>query len=305
VPATAERLAAALADLSVTIDGVACRSAMVAVPSYGGPRPTSVVTLDGAGHDGHGEHVGWSEREHEQFRSALQRTDVRGTWRVDTLAHTLRERELPPYDRATVEMAAIDLALQQHRTTLASLAGVTARPVSVVVSFGRVADPVAEAARHRGHRLKIDVDPAWTDDVWAALAATDRVVIYDWKGDGDAAAYARALRWAPAALHEDPGPPYPAGIASRRSLDACITTPSSLDGQHLAACNVKPSRMGSLLAAVRTAARCADRDIPVYVGGMFEIDVGRRQLHDLAAVLCPEAPNDLAPIPLAESTATP
>jgi hypothetical protein len=43
----------------------------------------------------------------------------------------------------------------------------------------------------------------------------------------------------------------------------------------------------------------------VYVGGMFEIGVGRRQLRDLASVLCPDAPNDLAPVPLAETTTTP
>ena len=46
-------------------------------------------------------------------------------------------------------------------------------------------------------------------------------------------------------------------------------------------------------------------NIAIYVGGMFEIGVGRRQLGDLASVLCPDAPNDLAPVPLAEATTTP
>ena len=45
--------------------------------------------------------------------------------------------------------------------------------------------------------------------------------------------------------------------------------------------------------------------ILVYVGGMFEIGVGRRQLRDLASVLCPDGPNDLAPIPLAETPTNP
>jgi hypothetical protein len=37
---------------------------------------------------------------------------------------------------------------------------------------------------------------------------------------------------------------------------------------------------------------------------MFEVGVGRRQLRDLASILCPDAPNDLAPIPLAEAATT-
>jgi hypothetical protein len=52
-------------------------------------------------------------------------------------------------------------------------------------------------------------------------------------------------------------------------------------------------------------ARCERRDILVYVGGMFEVGVGRRQLRDLASVLCPDAPNDLAAIPLAETATNP
>jgi hypothetical protein len=43
----------------------------------------------------------------------------------------------------------------------------------------------------------------------------------------------------------------------------------------------------------------------VYVGGMFEIGVGRRQLCDLASVLCPDAPNDLAPSRLPRRPTTP
>jgi len=98
--------------------------------------------------------------------------------------------------------------------------------------------------------------------------------------------------------------PYPIGITARVSLDAPITEPAALDRVVPFACNVKPARMGSVLDAVRTAARCERRDIAIYVGGMFEIGVGRRQLRDLAAVLCPDAPNDLAPIALAHSAAT-
>ena len=302
---TAERLAAALADLPVVIDDATCRSSTVHVPSYGGPRPTSVVTIRGVGRRGEGEHVGWTDDEHAAFGRTIDRGDLGGSWRIGNLVHTLRERGLAPYDRAAIEMAAIDLALHQRATTLGALAGVTPRPVRWVVSFGRVADPVAEAARHPGRLLKIDVDAAWPEAIWRSLAATNRVAILDWKGSGHAEVYERALRSVPGALHEDPRAPYPAGIAARVSLDAPVTEPSALDGRAPAACNLKPSRMGSLLDAVRTAARCEQRGIAIYLGGMFEIGVGRRQLRDLAAVLCPEGPNDLAPIALAEPATTP
>ena len=303
--ATAERLAASLADLPVVIEQVACASGAVVVPSYGGPRPTSVVTLAGAGRRGEGEHVGWTDDAHAAFGRTLDRWDLSGGWRIATLVHALRERELDPYDRAAIEMAAIELALRQRTTTLATLAGVTPAPLRVVVSFGRVADPVAEAARLPGASLKVDVDPAWSDDVWRGLGATGRVAILDWKGGGDANAYARALAWLPDVLHEDPAEPYPTGIADHVSLDAAITEPSALDGVAPAACSLKPARMGSLLDVLRTAARCERRDIAIYVGGMFEVGVGRRQLRDLASVLCPDAPNDLAPIPLAEPGTNP
>lgn len=302
---TAERLAAALADLPVVIDDAACVTRTVDVPAYGGPRPTSVVTVAGAGRTGTGEHVGWTAEAHAAFARTVERWDMRGGWRLGLLVHALRERDVEPYDRAAIEMAALELGLRQRATTLATLAGVTPRPVAVVVSFGRVADPVAEAARHPGAALKVDVDPAWPEAVWRGLGATGRVAILDWKGGGDAAAYAHALAALPDVLHEDPAPPYPAALAERVSLDAAITSPAALEGVAPRACNLKPARMGSVLDAVRAAARCERRDVAIYVGGMFEVGVGRRQLRDLAAVLCPAAPNDLAPIALAEPPPTP
>jgi hypothetical protein len=305
VRATAERLAAALADLPVVIDDAACGSRIVLVPSYGGPRPTSLVRLVGAGRLGEGEHVGFTDDAHAAFLKTVDRWDLGGSWRIASLAHAMRERGLHPYDRAAIEMAAVELGLRQRSTTLGTLAGVVPRPLRTVVSFGRVPDPAAEAARHPGVALKIDVDPAWTDDVWRALAATARVTILDWKGSGDEAAYDRALRWLPDVLHEDPAEPYPAAIGEALAVDAPITEPAAIDALAPVACNLKPARMGSLLDVLRTAARCARRDIAIYVGGMFEIGVGRRQLCDLASVLCPDAPNDLAPVPLAEATTTP
>jgi L-alanine-DL-glutamate epimerase-like enolase superfamily enzyme len=67
------------------------------------------------------------------------------------------------------------------------------------------------------------------------------------------------------------------------------------------AVNVKPARMGGVLEALRCAATCAAAGIDVYVGGMFEVGIGRTQLHTLAALLCPDGPNDVAPLGVGEA----
>ena len=60
--------------------------------------------------------------------------------------------------------------------------------------------------------------------------------------------------------------------------------------------NLKPARMGGVLEALACATRCAAEGIALYMGGMFEVGVGRTQLRALAALLCPDGPNDIAPL---------
>ena len=191
--ATAERLLAALAELPVVVQHADVVVRVLDVPSYGGPRPSSIVTLAGAGRTGRGEHVGWTVAEHETFAGSVDAIPLRGAARLGDVASRLRAAGLGPYDRAALEAAAIALALAQRGTTLGSLVGVVPRPIRTVVSFARVADPAAEAARHPGQALKVDVDPSWPEATWAALGALGHTAILDWKGSGDANAYARAL----------------------------------------------------------------------------------------------------------------
>jgi hypothetical protein len=304
VPATSERLYAALADLPVVIERVATVSSSVAVPSYGGARPTSLAILGGAGREGYGEHVGWTDAAHAAFRAAATEAPT-GSWRIGEWSAALRRAVDEPYDRAALESAAIDLALRQRTTTLASLAGTTPRPLRHVVSFARTDDPAAEAARWPDVALKVDVDPAWSEATWRRLARAGRVAVLDWKGGGDAGAYARALDALPDALHEDPRPPWPDGVRRRLALDAAVTAAAALGDPVPTACNLKPARMGGVLEALAAAVWCDAHGVAVYVGGMFEIGVGRRQLRDLAAILCPEGPNDVATIPLADAPQAP
>jgi len=162
------------------------------------------------------------------------------------------------------------------------------------VSFDTTPDPVARIAQ--GHEYKIDVDPEWLDATWAALGASGRVAVLDFKGQGNAE---RAHRAMPDALIEDPGEgPWSASLARRVSFDIPITSTRALDGLPAtpAAINIKPARMGGVLEALGCAAVCAQRGIAVYLGGMFEVGAGRRQLRALAAIVSPDGPNDIAPL---------
>ena len=282
---------AALAALPVVVDDAECRVGAVRVPSYpGGVRPTSEVRLG----DGRGECVAWTAEAHEAFRARMAGVP-RGRWaRLGEWAEAMRARFTDPYERAALEAAAIDLALRQAGTNLFALAGVTPRAVRYVVSYGGLRDPMSEV--EPGVELKLDVDPAWDSGTFAALR---RVAVLDFKGTGNPADHERAHRAVPEALIEDAlAGPWSASLSTRLSFDAPVTSAHALDALPVrpAAVNLKPARMGGVLEALACAERCTREGIAVYIGGMFEVGVGRQQLRALAALLCPDAPNDVAPL---------
>lgn len=305
-PEAAGALARALAALPVVVEDVRWTATPRSVPSYpGGRRPHSVVTLAGAGASGAGEHVGWSDADHARFGAAAPTLAPRGRRPLGGWAADLAWRAPEPYDRAALEAAAIDLALRQAGTNLFALAALAPAPVRYVVSFDRRPDPAAAARELRAAvpavELKVDVDPAWDEAAWRALAATGAVAVLDWKGGGAPAEHERAHRLFRHALLEDPGPgdvPWSAGVRSRLAADATVLRAVDVAALPVApvAVNVKPARMGGVLEALACVAACAARGIVVYVGGMFEVGPGRAQLQALAALLCPEGPNDVAPI---------
>jgi L-alanine-DL-glutamate epimerase-like enolase superfamily enzyme len=299
VPPTPDRLVAALTDLELAIDDVACESDAVAVRSYGGDRPTSTVVLRGRGAAGRGEHVGWTVTVHEAFQRTA-RAVPRGAMRLGAWSAALAERVREPYERAALEAAAIDLACRQHGTNLFRLAGVTPGPVRYVVSFADLADVAAELAHAPAIELKLDAGPEFDAARYARFA---RIAILDFKGRGTSADHERALGAFPAALLEDPTPPWSAGVQERLSLDATIARADDVRALTFrpAAVNLKPARMGGVLEALRAAACCQERGIPVYLGGMFEIGVGRAQLRVLAACFAPDGPNDIAPIAVGDA----
>ena len=294
-------LAGKLARLCFRLEHVSVASAAVACASYpGGARPSSTVTLTGSSHEGRGEHVGWTDAEHHDFANASSRLSA-GTFTLDDWSRAVAA--LPPYDRAALEAAAVDLALKQNGTNLFELAGIDPRPVRYAVSFARVSDPVAEARTLETGELplKIDADPDWPEDTWIALARLGTVAVVDFKLGGCPDDHDRACRHLPNAWLEDPRPAAAAWmprVARRLSADAAVTSAAALDAldPRPAAVNVKPARMGGVLEALRCIERAARLGIEAYVGGMFEVGIGRTQLLALAAITSPDGANDIAPL---------
>ncbi|MBY0276138.1 hypothetical protein K2Z84_12400 [Candidatus Binatia bacterium] len=292
--------------LPLRVQRVHCAIAPVAVPSYpDGPRPSSTLVLEGGGAIGRGEHVGWSDDVHTGFAARVASLSLDACTTVGETSALARARLDGSYDRAALEAAAIDLALRQAATDLPTLADAAPQPVRYVLSFERVADPVARARReltaNPDLELKIDADPGWSDAVLGALAALERVAVLDFKQSGGRAAYLRAHRLLPDVLLEDPLPDaaaWPASLCARLALDAPITSAASVAAltSRPAAINVKPSRVGGVLEALDVVAACAERGIDVYLGGMFEVGVGRVLVQTLASLLSPDGPNDVAPI---------
>lgn len=297
-------LADTLGALPVHIEAIEVQRRAVPVGDYlGGARPSSVVHLSGRNHVGRGENVAFTEDEHAHFAAQAPLLldsgavkDHAWSGRVDALIGAGARG----YERAALEAALIDLALRQARTTLAALAGLAERSLRVVLSFAPRPDPAAYVrglrAAGRDEELKIDVHPAWNRAAAKALAAEPGVAVLDFKGQGEAALADRLSPLFPAALFEDP----PAATAHGRIARDASLGDALAAGAALAcgeAVNLKAPRMGGPMEVLRALELARGHQAAIaYVGGMFEVDVGRAQARQLAALFCPDGPNDLAPL---------
>lgn len=308
--AAARELLARLAGLEVVIETAFALPSNVRAEDYPGLlRPSGVLLLAGRGHVGRGEHVAFDEAAQERFASELPQRLVGRRGTVGELSALLpRDTEAARWRRAAVEGALLDLALRQADRSLADLAGAAggldARggvPIRYLVSFDACADPAARLRALRttfpSARFKVDVDPGWSEQAARALADTGAVAVLDFKGRGDARTAERLAALLPDARIEDPpvGAELPAERVARDQpvidLPAAARVVAAAE-----ALNLKAPRLGGFLAALEAAALALDAGTPLYLGGMFEVDVGRRQARALAALLCPASENDLAPL---------
>jgi O-succinylbenzoate synthase len=187
--------------------------------------------------------------------------------------------------------------------------GREALPLRFVASLSprTLEEVTARLSRVPGLQLKLDASPRWTDALLRELGRSGAVEVVDFKGaPGDPEhleLLERVLEHLPGVLLEDP----PAGAeaetileraAASVALDAGMLTPADLEraGPRVVAVSAKPARVGSLGAHLALVEAALARGLRVHGGGRFELGVGRRQLQALAALLHPDAPNDLAPV---------
>lgn len=304
--ALADRLAA----LPLTIESLSVGIDAIPVPGYyeDEPRPTAVVALAGGRQVGRGENVAWTPREQAAFAAACAALELPPETAVGEVSELLRLHLADPYGRAAVEGAAIDLALRQAGTNPFLLAERAPEPVAFCWSLGSRPDPRPAVEEVLGAdpeaRLKLDVPAAgWPRGTWEFLARTGRVAVIDFKREGELDQVRLAHAWLPDAWIEDP--PVEAATLdpsgpwrARVALDGYVLAVVDLDDPAIppAAVNVKAPRVGGWLEALGCMETCRRRGWHAYVGGMFEVGVGRAQARVLAALWSPRAWNDLAPV---------
>jgi hypothetical protein len=318
-----------IAELPLVIEG-SHRTTHESDTTSGFARTTTVFSLTGNDHTGRGEDVTYDTEDHEALNGV--EFDFSGTYTFDEFSSMLDETDLfpvkeperetgYPYRRWAVESAALDLALKQTNTNLATVLGLERHPTQFVVST-RLPEPgdggtpsrdrvEALLEAHPDTELKLDPTSAWGQDTVEALAATDAVRILDLKGqyhgtivdqEPEPDLYRRVTQSFPDAVVEDPALTDETetildGDNGRISWDAPITGIESVESLPFEPSwlNIKPSRFGTVKSLLDTTEYALERDIQLYGGGQFELDVGREHIQTFASILYPDGPNDVAP----------
>ncbi len=289
-------------------------------------RLSTLILLEGAGHEGVGEDVTYTALEHIAFQDTGGGHPLAGSHTIDSFSRLVEGLELwdaPPeievsalYRRWAFESAALDLALRQAGRPLHEVLGREPRPLTFVVSL-RLGEPASmEPLRRRLEaypdlRFKLDAVPSWDDGLIAELAVTGAVDSIDFKGaykgtsvdqPGDPDLYARVAEAFPDAWLEDPdlNPDTEGALADhhdRLTWDAPIHSVADIEGLAFPPrmVNLKPSRFGPLRELFAAYDLCDERGIGAYGGGQFELGVGRGQVQYLASLFHPDGPNDVAP----------
>jgi hypothetical protein len=275
-------------------------------------RVTSVVRLHG-GEEGVGEDVTWFAEAHDREQAAGPVLPLAGSWTLESFSAALEISE--PWRRWAYESAALDLALRQAGKSFAEAVGREPRPVAFVVSPGLGDSPSSRVIRRwleLDPTLRFKLDPAsdWSDELIHELAETGAVVTADLKAyyrtdddpPPDADLYRRVAEGFPEAYIEDPAltgetDPVLRPYRDRITWDAPIHSVADVEALPFRprTLNSKPSRFGYLRGLLDFYDYCADLEIGLYGGGMFELGPGRGQIQYLASLFHPDSPNDVAP----------
>ncbi len=315
----------AVRDLPLEIESYALEGREVAVSSEF-TRRTTVIHLEGGGHEGVGEDVTYDGEAQLALQAEGPAFPLAGRHTLDSFSQLLDRLSLFPtepsmpafldYRRWAFESAALDLALRQAGVSLAGAVGREASPVTFVVSLRIENPPSIEPVgtlreRYPALRFKLDPTAEWTEALVAELAALDGIDTLDLKGAykgtpvdqaGDPDLYRLVAESFPAAWIEDPDlngrtDPVLEPHRDRITWDAPIHSAADVDALPFAprTLNFKPSRFGSVQRLFEGYDYCAEHGIAIYGGGQWELGPGRGQIQYLASVFHPDTPNDVAP----------
>jgi L-alanine-DL-glutamate epimerase-like enolase superfamily enzyme len=315
-----------LADLPLQVDGYSLEGLRLDVSS-GFERLTTVVHLNGDGHEGVGEDVVYQAEDHVAFQQAGAVHDLRGSYSLGEFCDLIDSLDLfpsPPvaevsrlYRRWTFHSAALDLALRQAERPLHEVLGRPPQPLTFVVSL-RLGEPATiepmarRLERYPTLRFKLDATSSWTPELIGELVATGAVDSVDFKAlyrgtivdqPADPVLYRRVVEAFPDAWLEDPDIVTAETAAVLAEQHDRITWDAPIHGiddiEALAfrprMVNLKPSRIGGLRRLCDAYDYCAENGIGAYGGGQFELGPGRGQAQYLASLFHPDTPNDLAP----------
>jgi L-alanine-DL-glutamate epimerase-like enolase superfamily enzyme len=314
-----------LADLPLEIDAYELEP-LHALVSSEFERKSTVIHLQGAGHEGVGEDVTYDAVDHDVLQAGGPNLPLEGSWTIGSFSERVASLELFPkepqrevsrrYRVWAYESAALDLALRQAGRALHEVLGREPQPVCFVVSLRLGEPPSMEPVRGRlelypSLRFKLDPTSSWDEDLIAELVETGAVESVDFKGyysgsivdqAPDPVLYRHVAEAFPDAWIEDPAltPETDAALAAHRerfSWDAPIHSVADIEALPYppSMVNIKPSRLGGLRNLLDALDYCAERGIGNYGGGQFELGVGREHIQYLASIFHASAPNDVAP----------
>jgi hypothetical protein len=294
-------------------------------------RLTTIVKLQGGGHEGVGEDVTYDALDHVAQQDHGPPEGLAGSHSFAGFSEALDSIDLFPasaperdvsreYRRWAFESAALDLALRQAGTSLAAILEREPRPLNFVSSMrlGGFDEPssieplLARLAVYPTLRFKLDPTNDWDDELIAALVETGAVDSLDLKGfykgtpvdvETDPELYAKLIEAFPEAWLEDPDVneetrPILDPVADRVTWDAPIHSVADIEAMPWSppkVVNVKPSRFGPISNLFATYDYCEARGIGAYGGGQTELGQGRGQIQYLASIFHPDTPNDVAP----------
>jgi o-succinylbenzoate synthase len=212
-----------------------------------------------------------------------------------------------PMAKAALEMALLDAQLRRSRRSLANHLGGVRTVVKAGVSVGIMPEKeLVDTVRrywYEDHyqRIKLKIEPGWDVEpvhlVRELLGPEARIQV---DGNGaykldDAKQLAQLDRYdllmieQPLAAHDLKGH---AELARELATPICLDEPITCTADAIAAIdlgaaaiiNIKPGRVGGYLEAREIHRVCAERGVPVWVGGMVETGLGRAANVALAAL---------------------